>query len=1397
MKVVFMPLGVYLNNYGYILQGTIENSFLFNIQAMSSTPPSLTSSNLRPPSIPFFTPEMNPNQAMLPLDVESRAHLWKLLNVWLAQEQVPTSPWAHVLMDIGIKVSDELVMTRQKITVASMATNVPHEAQSGMFIQAFSCDTASHSRYIPDAHHGDLLSSLLPDLPWHALTVSGLIRLYGVPTWATLKISKIMAATIYVLHSLTLEIHVMRDHHINLVSYSPDPPVVDVQQLDPDPEPVIPEKHTMKFKPFGWLWPRKKSTADPPKQKPRRGSHFIPRLSISKKPDGLASSGDTAVSLSGGLSFKSFRRNSQEYQSKESNQPGPIASDLDHYSKMHKQFEMAVVSSSPDCSFSVPSIILKLEAEEENLNVIRSVVYDTQQPQQPLQPIMPSKLHLIRRASSLFLGQRRKVDGEREEDPPQKSFLLPSIVLPQSVEAYSLLRIPESVRDHKLGLDHLLLENNTLDSFVRHQQMTLAYTCYPVGCPDRPCIGPILCKTVYFDYHLCKDDDLEAFHPTADQPLGKIIEHWCNRSQEACKHRIEERFSSPDGQPLAPALVHQPSLTFRIPPDSPSLEKGSPLAQPTNKPETRKTIFHECSQPMLDHILRFAQAKHRVDVYLCQEDGPNTPETVSTSVHNITIWMTCNVCDATTAPVPMSTGTYNYSFSKYLELMFYSKRFVAPSTLCSHANSRKAITRCFRLGSSAHSITVKMAYETTNVYNLNAPQIQVVPDEIVARPVDQEVHFDLPPAISEVPPSRSSRLSEAVQKRWRGVVEQEINGFFDAIARHLVILQNSLMASLAALKKTLLIDKEEFMHELGMTDGCDLNDYRRSFSFKTTSLLQRLSEWQHEHDIQAPECVWDAPEYVRSKQIHCFPSSSILVREDEPSSIIAYTLSSGDYVEEMKLESAPFRKTNCERSKGLKRSDTIKSNDSIRSNGTQRTTLKSTDIPLPTMSSFDSTDNMRDVSKAAIEKTQLSNQPNVVDGYYSTIERKYIAPSTGAASETASFRTMVMETFKINVDEARNSSHGSISGILKNYLWTPTAKEPVTPSEKEDLERQMSVRVLDTKTTEKATAPMAANESTKEIKLSSYFHGRRSSHQTLGLSLVNEPDNKVMSPHLKHKFVHETMEFTCVVYYAKEFEGLRKQCGIDQLFLQSLSRCQGWAIGGGKSKSHFYKTRDDRLIVKEMVNAWNLTEKDTFLKFAPKYFDAMKQCAEAPSLLTKIFGFYTIRMRSLEDKKVFLNIDVLVMEHLFYGQSIIKRFDFKGIQDRRMEESRKEKSVTTLWDGDWVNDYRMEFPIHEQARALLKEAIERDTEFLMKSNIMDYSLLVGIDEQKQELSVGLVDFIGTFTWYKMIESKSKLKLQPHKEVTVLPPELYRARFCREVSDYFVAIPGNSIVVIAA
>jgi hypothetical protein len=39
-------------------------------------------------------------------------------------------------------------------------------------------------------------------------------------------------------------------------------------------------------------------------------------------------------------------------------------------------------------------------------------------------------------------------------------------------------------------------------------------------------------------------------------------------------------------------------------------------------------------------------------------------------------------------------------------------------------------------------------------------------------------------------------------------------------------------------------------------------------------------------------------------------------------------------------------------------------------------------------------------------------------------------------------------------------------------------------------------------------------------------------------------------------------------------------------------------------------------------------------------------------VLAKIFGFYTVKIRKLAEDKTTLKMDILVMEHLFYGQNI-------------------------------------------------------------------------------------------------------------------------------------------------
>ncbi|KAK2594334.1 Mitochondrial distribution and morphology protein 12 [Conoideocrella luteorostrata] len=68
--------------------------------------------------------------------------------------------------------------------------------------------------------------------------------------------------------------------------------------------------------------------------------------------------------------------------------------------------------------------------------------------------------------------------------------------------------------------------------------------------------------------------------------------------------------------------------------------------------------------------------------------------------------------------------------------------------------------------------------------------------------------------------------------------------------------------------------------------------------------------------------------------------------------------------------------------------------------------------------------------------------------------------------------------------------------------------------------------------------------------------------------------------HLKYQFKEGAAMMTCKVFYAEQFDALRHKCGVAERIIESLSRCLKWDSRGGKTKSVFLKTLDDRLVLK-------------------------------------------------------------------------------------------------------------------------------------------------------------------------------------------------------------------------
>ncbi|KAL5032059.1 hypothetical protein BDV3_000655 [Batrachochytrium dendrobatidis] len=288
--------------------------------------------------------------------------------------------------------------------------------------------------------------------------------------------------------------------------------------------------------------------------------------------------------------------------------------------------------------------------------------------------------------------------------------------------------------------------------------------------------------------------------------------------------------------------------------------------------------------------------------------------------------------------------------------------------------------------------------------------------------------------------------------------------------------------------------------------------------------------------------------------------------------------------------------------------------------------------------------------------------------------------------------------------------------------------------------------------------------------------------------------------HINYEFADLRTSFSCTVYFAQEFNDVRKMCGVSEQYIKSLERSAPWNASGGKSAASFFKTTDDRFIMKELSSRWMSNEKDMLFKFIPKYFEYLVKSDRQPTLLTKILGFYTITKKNLSTGQTSV-LDVIVMEHLFANVNISRKFDLKGVPDRHVvpQNVKRYGPVDThdqvMWDGDWNSgQYRSLLRLFAHSKRILMESVYNDTDFLCQAQVMDYSLLVGVKNDTKELVVGIVDFIASFNWSKMLEMQGKTTLQStlgsRKAVTVIPPDQYRDRFREAMEHNFLIVPDK-------
>ncbi|CAN4099874.1 unnamed protein product [Withania somnifera] len=266
-------------------------------------------------------------------------------------------------------------------------------------------------------------------------------------------------------------------------------------------------------------------------------------------------------------------------------------------------------------------------------------------------------------------------------------------------------------------------------------------------------------------------------------------------------------------------------------------------------------------------------------------------------------------------------------------------------------------------------------------------------------------------------------------------------------------------------------------------------------------------------------------------------------------------------------------------------------------------------------------------------------------------------------------------------------------------------------------------------------------------------------------------------------------KYSVLCLYASQFRHLRDRwCTSEVDFIASLSRCRSWDAKGGKSKSLFAKTVDDRFIIKEIKRA----EFDSFLKFAPSYFGYMDQChaKRNQTCLAKILGIYQVNVRPRGGKET--RHDLMVMENLSFGRSTTRQYDLKGALHARFSAAGN-GAGDVLLDQNFVNDMNVS-PLYVGTRSkrALQRAVWNDCTFLKSINVMDYSLLVGVDSQRRELVCGIIDYLRQYTWDKQLENwvKSSLVVPKNQLPTIVSPREYYKRFRKFIDTHFLSVPDN-------
>uniref|UniRef100_A0A673YL55 1-phosphatidylinositol 3-phosphate 5-kinase n=1 Tax=Salmo trutta TaxID=8032 RepID=A0A673YL55_SALTR len=747
-----------------------------------------------------------------------------------------------------------------------------------------------------------------------------------------------------------------------------------------------------------------------------------------------------------------------------------------------------------------------------------------------------------------------------------------------------------------------------------------------------------------------------------------------------------------------------------------------------------------CETPMVHHVRRFVHGSGCVQIVLKELDSP-----VPGYQHTILNYSWCRICKQVTPVVPLSNDSWSMSFAKYLELRFYGHQYTrrANAEPCGHS-----IHHDYHQYFSYNQMVASFSYISVRLLEVCLPPPKIfIRNQGPSKGRMQQDLKDFSQKVTQVYLAIDDRLTSLKTDTFSKTREQKMEDLFaqkDMEEADLHSWIEKLQARLQA---------------CGSDSPQQLQTVLESVVVKKQSLCETLQSWNsrlqdlfHQEKGKKRLSVPASPgrhrqtddNKVSDRHLTAMPSSlgSSLLALPSPGEPGSEPLSSGPCFPDQDSVTIP---------EDVFDGHLLGSNDSqVKEKSTMKAILANlmpgnsyNSIPFP----FEPDKHYLMYEHERVPIAVCEREPSSIISfalsckeYKSALDELW---KTGGEDTTLSTRytTLLLQMSTVCV------CHPMYNLILSVQLWREPGQEQPSQAQRD--------------------------------------------HADIGDNHKKSTGN----PHIELQFSDANAKFYCRIYYAEEFHKMRAEImeSTEDDFVRSLSHCVNWQARGGKSGAVFYATEDGRFILKQMPRL----EVQSFLDFAPHYFTYITGAVQQkrPTALAKILGVYRIGYKNSQNNSE-KKLDLLVMENLFYGRKMAQVFDLKGsLRNRNVKtESGKESCEVVLLDENLlklVHDNPMYIRAH--CKAILRAAIHSDACFLSSHLIIDYSLLVGRDDATDELVVGIIDYIRTFTWDKKLEMVVKstgILGGQGKMPTVVSPELYRARFCEAMDKYFLMVPDH-------